>query len=810
MQKRFLLILSLFVIGTMLINGQNRTGLMPDSTYIDALLDRVDPTADRAYQRAEFQKSLAFSRELPYPGGIWRSLIALFNLEKSNPELSEALRYALEAENLLRKEGELAPLFSLYLQLGELLEREGFFSEALTYLRRAEELRRTIGPLAITNGQLEREIGDCYLTLNKPDSAGLYYRRLLEYYREQDDRENLIYGHRQLVRASMMAQDYEEALVNNLAIESLIRAGSKPDLLPTITNNIGYNYFYLGDNERAIEYFERTLKAVREGDVQLGTLYNNLGIAYHNTGNQQEAIKNLQKAHTFYANLGDNEQAARIDNIIATIFLKNRDLYNALEFNETAIEEGLDPYRPAVLVDAYATAGEIHEKLYNYETALDFLQKHLILRDSLLLEERLRERRFEQQRTDLERSQKDYRLFLVKEEVQNLLIEQLKKDQELKDIELERSRLENARVRQEILAQERNQEILQLERDRATQDLRLTRAELITRLREQEIDRLERDSAEKALSLARQELATKAKDQQIQNLEREQEIQSLKLLNQDLELVRQARNRQIAFGVFVALFAILALILRGLIYSRRTNRQLAGKNAEIEQQKEEIEKGRDEAEALLLNILPRETANELKVHGTATPRNYDLVTVLFTDFSGFTRITEKMSPQELVDELNICFRAFDEIIEEYGLEKIKTIGDGYMCAGGIPQPNQTNPLDTVRAGIAMMSFLEKRRREVTGRGLPYWDMRIGIHTGQVIAGVVGKNKFAYDIWGDTVNTASRMESYGEPGKINVSAETFHHIKSIFHCTYRGQFDVKNKGMIDMYFVEGQEPVKPGS
>ena len=801
MEKTLLLILSLFAVFTLPATAQNPGSSMLDSNYIDAILLQADTLTTPSTRRIELQKALAFSRELPYPEGVWRSLIGLFRLEKPNPELTEALRYALESESLLQKVGEWPVLFILYGELGELLMEEGFYSEALTNFRRAEALAGEYPGVDVRGATLEKQIGSCYLALNHPDSARIYFRELLEHYRNESDGPGQIYVYRQLVQAAMMAQDYRGALEHNLAIEALIQGGERPDLVPVITNNIGYNYFYLGNNDQAIAYFERTLKLIPEGDAQLGTLYNNLGVAYHNTGNHQEAINNLTKAHTFYANLGDSEQAARISNVIATIFLKNRDLYNALEFNETAIAEGRLPYRPAVLVEAYATAGEIHEKLFNYETALDYLQKHLTLRDSLLLEERLRERRFEQQRTELERSQKDTRLYLVKEEVQNLMIDQLKKDQELKDTELERSQLEYVRARQEILAQERNQEILQLERDRAAQDLRIAQQELVNRLRDQEIARLERDSAEKAFSLARQKLEAEAKDQQIQNLEREQQIQDLKLQNQDLELARQARNRQYAGVIFGGLFIILALILRGLIFSRRTNRQLAGKNAEIEAQKQEIERGRDETEALLLNILPRDTANELRANGAATPRNYELVTVLFTDFSGFTRITEKMSPQELVDELNICFRAFDEIVEEHGLEKIKTIGDGYMCAGGIPQPNQTNPLDTVRAGRAMMSFLEMRRRTVTGQGLPYWEMRIGVHTGPVIAGVVGRNKFAYDIWGDTVNTASRMESYGEAGKINVSEATYQYIKPYCTCTYRGAIDVKNKGKINMYFVE---------
>jgi class 3 adenylate cyclase len=221
----------------------------------------------------------------------------------------------------------------------------------------------------------------------------------------------------------------------------------------------------------------------------------------------------------------------------------------------------------------------------------------------------------------------------------------------------------------------------------------------------------------------------------------------------------------------------------------------------VRKTKKIIENEKDRSEKLLLNILPVETAEELKEKGSATPKHYDRVSVLFTDFKGFTTIAEKLTPQQLVEELNQCFMEFDKIIDRNNLEKIKTIGDAYMCAGGIPVANDTNPVDIVKAGLEIKTYMEQLKSDREAQGKDYWELRIGIHTGPVIAGVVGKNKFAYDIWGDAVNTASRMESSGIPGQVNISGTTYELVKDQFHCTHRGKIQAKNKGEIDMYIVE---------
>lgn len=219
-------------------------------------------------------------------------------------------------------------------------------------------------------------------------------------------------------------------------------------------------------------------------------------------------------------------------------------------------------------------------------------------------------------------------------------------------------------------------------------------------------------------------------------------------------------------------------------------------------QRVRIAKEKKRSEELLLNILPEETAEELKATGSALTKSYESVSVLFTDFKNFTQASEILSPEELVSEINYCYSEFDRIVTKYGIEKIKTIGDAYMCAGGLPVKNNTHPVDVVKAGIEMQQFIESNKKEREAKGLPFFELRLGVHTGPVVAGVVGTKKFAYDIWGDTVNTASRMESSGEIGKVNISGDTYQLIKDVFVCEYRGKVKAKNKGEIDMYFVEG--------
>jgi adenylate cyclase len=224
---------------------------------------------------------------------------------------------------------------------------------------------------------------------------------------------------------------------------------------------------------------------------------------------------------------------------------------------------------------------------------------------------------------------------------------------------------------------------------------------------------------------------------------------------------------------------------------------LVGFSFFIVKERGKSEKERKKSDDLLLNILPGEVANELKTTGTTTAKHYNNVTVLFTDFVDFTQAGERMSPQALIDELHTCFKAFDDITSKYNVEKIKTIGDAYLAVGGLPTADPKHAENIVRSAIEISAFMQDR---VAKLGNSTFEIRIGIHSGSVVAGIVGVKKFAYDIWGDTVNTAARMEQNSEPGKINISETTYELVKNKIDCEYRGEIEAKGKGMLKMYFV----------
>jgi class 3 adenylate cyclase len=236
-------------------------------------------------------------------------------------------------------------------------------------------------------------------------------------------------------------------------------------------------------------------------------------------------------------------------------------------------------------------------------------------------------------------------------------------------------------------------------------------------------------------------------------------------------------------------------------YNEQLEEKVFLRTKEIEKQKEIIEAAKLQSDSLLLNILPGEIADELKKFGKSYARKHDQVSVLFADIKGFTSIAEKLTPVKLVTQLDEVFGAFDNIIAKHGMEKIKTIGDAYMCACGLPLADNENAIKSVNAALDMQQFIKEFGAANKIQNLPVFEIRIGIHTGPLVAGVVGLKKFAYDIWGDAVNLASQMEQHSEPGKVNISGETYSLVKNSFNCTYRGKIETKSKGEVDMYFVD---------
>lgn len=257
---------------------------------------------------------------------------------------------------------------------------------------------------------------------------------------------------------------------------------------------------------------------------------------------------------------------------------------------------------------------------------------------------------------------------------------------------------------------------------------------------------------------------------------------------------------------YIMSYLIFSLLLLGIYFSVR---MISLKNLELSRKIEKsaflIEEEKKKSDRLLLNILPYEIAEELKANNYVKPTLYENATVLFTDFKNFTSIAEIMSPEELIHNLDRLFSEFDSIIEKNRLEKLKTIGDSYMCAGGIPIVNHTHTIDACLAALQIRDFMNEVRNKYLQEGKQFWEIRIGIHTGPVIAGVIGTKKFNFDIWGDSVNIASRLETKSIPGEINISKDVVDKIRQYVILEKRGKIPIKNRGEIEMFFLKKLRP-----
>ena len=343
-------------------------------------------------------------------------------------------------------------------------------------------------------------------------------------------------------------------------------------------------------------------------------------------------------------------------------------------------------------------------------------------------------------------------------------------------------------------------EIVNLENDKTISKSELERRKLEIQRKQMEIENKRQtisiqaqtiNTANTQLSLTMQELAT-------QKLQAKVYEDSLQITKKNEELANNEIEKQTLINYLLILGLSGLIILAAFFYRMYTVKKgiqdlLMQKNGEIETEKKR-------SDDLLLNILPQEVAEELKRTGKYESRYFDKVTVMFTDFKDFTKISEQVTPKKLVEDIDFIFRAFDDIMERNELEKIKTIGDAYLCVSGLPDTTTHNPMNVLKAATEIQDFIKELIEEKRKENQPFFDIRIGIHTGPLVAGIVGAKKFAFDIWGDTVNTAARMEQNCEPGKINLSGSTFKEVLTRVEYTYRGKVEAKNKGEIDMYYL----------
>ncbi len=351
-------------------------------------------------------------------------------------------------------------------------------------------------------------------------------------------------------------------------------------------------------------------------------------------------------------------------------------------------------------------------------------------------------------------------------------------DQQIKTIENEiAANRSNQALSEQVMAL--GSEKTQLQNKVASLSAAQMRAELLIAMQKNYLDSMKMSRMKDSFQLVTKEI-----------LLREQATQ-LELQNNQIQLQNSQRNFFIAVAVILLTLAVGAYIRSSEI--KKYNVALNAKNEALSAEQERSER-------LLLNILPSMVAEELKDHGVTKARRYELATVMFIDFKEFSKIAKLLRPEELVAELDTYFKAFDKIINKYKIEKIKTIGDAYMCVGGLPDVEGSEPKDVVLAALEIQDLMDQFKSERERINKPFFEARIGIHTGPLVAGVVGSMKFAYDIWGDTVNIASRLESNGQPWRVNISAVTYELVKDDFEFETRGIIPIKNNNEIGMYFV----------
>ncbi|MBN4061979.1 tetratricopeptide repeat protein [Bacteroidales bacterium AH-315-I05] len=544
-----------------------------------------------------------------------------------------------------------------------------------------------------------------------------------------------------------------------------------------ILHNMGIVYYYQGNYNKALELFLQSLKTKEELGNKDGIAIslNTIGAIYNSLNNPAKSIDYFQQALKIQQELGDKAGIASSLNNIATIHQAQGDLEIALDYLQQSVKmyEKLESKHGIAL--CLNNIGQLYSEQNKYDKAIDHYKQSLKIREKLGDKQG------------------------VTSCLNNIGALYSKLGLYEKAIESNESSLVIAK---EIDAKRNIKNAYQNLSNIYSKQNNYKKAYEYFQLYAEINDSMFNEESTKQIAEMQTKYETEKKEKENELLKKENEKQAA------IAAAESRRQRMVIY--FVAAVALAVALIAFVMYRRFREKQIANlqlkrKNDAIERQKKIIEKEKQRSEDLLHNILPVETAAELKETGQATPRQYKKATVLFTDFKGFTMLAEKMTPVELVSELHFCFKKFDKIISNYPIEKIKTIGDAYMCAGGLPRTNNTNPVDLVLAGLEVQQFMQQWKEKKISKNEPFWEIRIGIHTGPVIAGIVGVKKFAYDIWGDTVNTASRMESSGEPGKVNISGDTYEWVKDFFDCTHRGKVQAKNKGKVDMYFVERIKP-----
>lgn len=523
--------------------------------------------------------------------------------------------------------------------------------------------------------------------------------------------------------------------------------------IANLSNNLGLAYFDQGSFDKALSLLFQSLRNSEKikDTVRINSALVNIGGVYTQMNEFDKALSFYQQMEQYLPNLNDTKIRSTYLMVVGEVYSKKNNSEKALEFYNEALALNKDTPDYAHIL---TMIGKEEQKIGNVQKAIDYF-------DLAYQTAKASDQPLDQVQTLLAlgntyNASDPGKALGVYKNAERLAIE-IETDEELRDI------YQGMAMAYETAGDYKNAY--------AYQDKYLDLKD--------KIFNIETDDKIRGL-------------QYDFEIEKEQDKNDKLLQEAQITDLQVERQQYVIYGGILSLILVLVLA----VGSYKRYRFIKKTNKIIETEK-------DRSENLLRNILPDETALELKEHGKVKAKKFESVTVMFTDFKGFTSYSASLSPEELVRAVDFFFSKFDAVMDKYGLEKIKTIGDAYMCAGGLPFPTEDHHLKVVEAGFEIAQIMEEAKKSSTG-GIMNIDVRIGINTGPVVSGVVGTRKFAYDIWGDAVNVASRMETMSEPGRINVSENTFELIKDTYECEHRGQIHVKNKGMMDMYFVNGKK------
>lgn len=632
---------------------------------------------------------------------------------------------------------------------------------------------------------------------SNPDSAFNLAEEMLAYAQKKQYAKGMAIAYNIQGGSFYLRGSYPKALGYSTQSLNIFEEIADKKGIASLLNNIGNIYFAQGNYPKTLDYFTRSLKIYKEIGRKNGmaTSLNNIGGIYDTRGNYPKALDYHTRSLKIRKEIGNKDGIAESLINIGLIY-QNQDNYSkALNYYQRSLKIYKEIGKKNGIANSLISIGIIYQLQGNYPKALDYNTRSLKIN-----EENGDKNRIANSLSyigGVYNSQGNYLKAL------NYNSRSLKIQEEIGDKAGVANSLNNIgdiynAQGKHVKAIKQCQQSLILSKELRTKDnqkdacyclyeankaIGNTKSALMYYEQMQLLDD-SLNSEETGKKLHQMEFAKQAFTDSIATAEKERIVEEV-----HLEEVRQKNKiRNMLAGGGLVLLLIAGGFYSRLRYTRKSKAIL------------QIEK--DRSENLLLNILPADIAAELKEKGKAKARDFDMVSILFTDFKGFTSVSEKLSAQELVAEINSCFEAFDGIMDKYNIEKIKTIGDAYMAAGGLPVPDDDSVKNTVLAALDMQSFISKRKKDMDAKRKPSFEMRVGIHTGPIVAGIVGVKKFAYDIWGDTVNTASRMESSGSVEQVNISQATYELLKDDeeFSFENRGKIEAKGKGEIEMYFV----------